>query len=79
MDGQIKGTMLPVLEIALGAGEPLVAEAGELSWMTESIQLRTSTQMAGSKGLMGAFKRAVGGGGLFMTGAALRGIFSGNS
>jgi uncharacterized protein (TIGR00266 family) len=67
MDVQVKGTTMPVLEVVLAPGERIVAEAGELSWMTSSIQLRTSTQMAGSAGLLGAFKRAVGGGGLFMT------------
>ncbi|MBI3647743.1 MAG: TIGR00266 family protein [Actinobacteria bacterium] len=67
MDAQIKGTTLPVLEMQLNPGEKLVAEAGELSWMTQSIQLTTTTQTAGAKGMMGVLKRAVGGGGIFMT------------
>ena len=67
MDAQIKGTTLPVLEVTLNPGEKVVAEAGELSWLTSSIQLTTTTQTAGAKGFMGVVKRAVGGGGIFMT------------
>jgi uncharacterized protein (TIGR00266 family) len=67
MEHRIVGTVMPVLEVTLSAGESVVAEAGEFSWMTESIQLETSTKAAGSKGLFGAVKRAVGGGTLFMT------------
>jgi uncharacterized protein (TIGR00266 family) len=67
MDAQIRGTVLPVLEVSMNPGDKLVAEAGELSWMTESIQLQTTSQTAGAKGMFGAIKRAVGGGGFFMT------------
>jgi uncharacterized protein (AIM24 family) len=67
MDSRIVGTVMPVLEMSLGPGESLIAEAGQLGWMSESIQLRTSTQMAGSRGVFGAVKRAAAGGGLFMT------------
>jgi hypothetical protein len=35
--------------------------------MTESIQLRTSTRMAGATGIFGTLKRMAAGGGLFMT------------
>lgn len=67
MDHRIVGTVMPVLEVTLAPGESVVAEAGEFSWMTSSIQLATSTKAAGSKGLFGAMKRALGGGTLFMT------------
>jgi uncharacterized protein (TIGR00266 family) len=67
MDAQIHGTVLPVLEIALSPGEKLVSEAGEMSWMSSSIEMTTTTQTAGAKGVMGVFKRAVAGGGIFMT------------
>jgi uncharacterized protein (AIM24 family) len=67
MDHRIVGTTLPVLEILLAPGESIVSEPGELSWISSAIQLRTSTQMAGAKGIFGALKRAVSGGGLFMT------------
>jgi len=43
MDAKIIGNVMPVLEVMLNRSETLIAESGELSWMTESIQLRTST------------------------------------
>lgn len=67
MKTQIIGSTLPVLEVSLDAGDKLVAEAGQFSWMTQTVQMNTTTQAGGAKGLMGVFKRAVGGGGLFMT------------
>ncbi len=67
MEAQVKGTTLPVLELTLQPGDKLVAEAGELSWMSDAVQLKTTTQTGGASGMMGALKRAVGGGGLFMT------------
>lgn len=67
MDHRVIGTTMPVLEIMLQPGETIIAEPGELSWISGSVQLRTSTQGAGAKGLMGVLKRAFAGGGLFMT------------
>ncbi|HEY8282891.1 MAG TPA: AIM24 family protein, partial [Chloroflexota bacterium] len=67
MEHYILGTTLPALEIRLQAGESILADSGELSWMTDSINLRTSTQGGGGKGLFGAIKRVVGGGTLFLT------------
>ena len=67
MDHQVVGTTLPVLEMVLQPGEKIVAQAGELSWMTSSIELHTTTDLGGSKGLFGAIARAVGGGSFFMT------------
>jgi len=67
MDPQIHGTVLPVLEITLNPGEKLVSESGEMSWMSSEIEMVTTTQTAGAKGMMGVLKRAVGGGGIFMT------------
>jgi uncharacterized protein (AIM24 family) len=49
----------PALEIQLGSGE--------LSWMTDSVQMHTTAAGAGGKGIFGAIKRAVGGGTLFLT------------
>lgn len=57
---------MPVLEVALNPGDRLIAEAGQLSWMTESIQLHTSTRSAAG-GMFGAMRRAFAGAGLFMT------------
>ncbi|NNN21085.1 MAG: TIGR00266 family protein [Acidimicrobiales bacterium] len=65
MNHQIIGTTLPVLEIQLDSGESIVAESGELSWLTPSVQMQTSANAGG--GLGGMFKRAMGGGGIFLT------------
>ena len=67
MQPKIIGTTLPVVEIGLDAGDKIVAEPGQFSWMTENVQLNTTTQTAGAKGLMGVLGRAMGGGGIFMT------------
>lgn len=67
MDAQIHGTVLPVLEITLNPGDKIVSESGEMSWMSSEIEMLTTTQTAGAKGMMGVLKRAVGGGGIFMT------------
>lgn len=67
MQEKILGTTMPVLEITLDPGEALFAESGELSWMTASIVMATSTQYGGGGGIGGVFKRAVGGSSIFMT------------
>ena len=67
MDHKILGTTMPVLEMMLQPGETIIAEPGELSWISGNVQLKTSTSGAGAKGLFGAIMRAAGGGGLFMT------------
>lgn len=66
MDARIRGTVMPVLEVALEPGDRLIAEAGQLSWMTDSIRLSTSTRAAAG-GVLGAVRRAMAGAGLFMT------------
>ena len=67
MRSHIIGNTLPVLEVAMELGEGLVAETGQLSWMSGGIELRTTTNAAGTTGFLGAIGRAVSGGGLFMT------------
>jgi uncharacterized protein (AIM24 family) len=67
MQSRIVGTTMPVLEVMLQPNEAVISEAGELSWMTQSIQMTTHTQMAGGGGFFGAIKRVAGGGTLFMT------------
>jgi uncharacterized protein (TIGR00266 family) len=64
---QIVGTTMPVLEVALDPNECVISEAGQLSWMTSSIQMTTHTQFGGGGGVVGALKRVAGGGSLFMT------------
>src|ERR1700710_1923111 len=67
MQSRILGTTMPVLEFALGPNDAIVSEAGELSWMSASVQMTTHTQMGGGGGFFGALKRVAGGGSLFMT------------
>jgi len=67
MQSHITGTTMPVLEFLLDANESIISEAGELSWMSSSIQMTTHTQFAGGGGLFGALKRVAGGGSIFMT------------
>jgi len=67
MQARIQGTTMPVLEVQLDPNDSVFSESGELSWMTQSIQMTTHTQMGGGGGLFGVFKRAVAGGSIFMT------------
>jgi uncharacterized protein (TIGR00266 family) len=67
MQDRIVGTVMPVLEMMLDPGEAIFSESGELSWMTQSIVMKTSTQFGGGGGIGGVFKRAVGGSSIFMT------------
>jgi uncharacterized protein (TIGR00266 family) len=67
MQSRILGTTMPAVEFLLEPNESVISEAGELSWMTSSIQMTTHTQMGGGGGLMGVFRRVAGGGSLFMT------------
>jgi uncharacterized protein (TIGR00266 family) len=68
MDETIHGTVMPVLELTLQPGESVVSEVGEFSWMTDAITFTTNMGGGmGGKGVMGALKRAVGGGSILMT------------
>jgi uncharacterized protein (TIGR00266 family) len=67
MQSRTIGTTMPVLEFALDPNESVISEAGELSWMSSSIQLTTHTQMGGGGGLFGVLRRVAGGGSIFMT------------
>jgi uncharacterized protein (TIGR00266 family) len=67
MQSRIIGTTMPVLEFVLEPNESIISEAGELSWMSSSIQLVTHTQLGGGGGIFGALRRVAGGGTLFMT------------
>ena len=67
MQSRILGTTMPVLEVMLQPGEGIISEAGELSWMTQSVQMTTHTQMGGGGGFFGVIKRVAGGGTIFMT------------
>ena len=67
MQSRIVGSTMPVLELLLNPNESVISEAGELSWMSGSIQMNTHTQMGGGGGFLGAVRRVAGGGTLFMT------------
>jgi uncharacterized protein (TIGR00266 family) len=67
MDAVIRGTTMPVLEVHLTPGESVVAEAGQLGWFDDGVELETSTAMAGADGMWDAAKRSFGGGTFFMT------------
>jgi len=67
MQHRVTGTTMPVLEFTLDPNDSIVSEAGELSWMSASIQMTTHSQFAGGGGIFGAIKRVAGGGSLFMT------------
>ncbi|HUY07849.1 MAG TPA: AIM24 family protein [Candidatus Dormibacteraeota bacterium] len=67
METKIHGTTLPVLEVTLQDGEKLVAEGGELSWMSPNINLHTTSGALGQSGVFGAIKRAASGSSIFLT------------
>jgi uncharacterized protein (TIGR00266 family) len=67
MQDHVHGTVMPVLDIQLNPGESICAESGELSWMSASIAMSTTTQGAGRNGMFGALKRSIAGGTFFMT------------
>jgi uncharacterized protein (TIGR00266 family) len=67
MDAVIRGTTMPVLEVRLTPGESVVAEAGQLGWYDECLELETTTVAAGAGGILDAAKRAFGGSSFFMT------------
>ena len=67
MHAEVKGTTMPVLEFMLDPNESIISEAGELSWMSASIQMTTHTQFGGGGGLFGVLKRVAGGGSIFMS------------
>ena len=67
MQSRIVGSTMPVLELRLEPGESIISEAGELSWMSQTIGMNTHTQLGGGGGFFGAIKRMAGGGTLFMT------------
>lgn len=64
---RIVGTVLPVLEVDLEPGKTVISQGGELSWMTDTVRMSTSTSGAGQSGVMGVLKRAVAGSTIFMT------------
>ncbi|MFP3902929.1 MAG: TIGR00266 family protein [Armatimonadota bacterium] len=62
MEYEIRGTVLPTLEVELNAGESVYTESGGMAWMTEGIDMNTN--MKG--GVLGGLKRMVSGESLFL-------------
>ena len=58
MKHTLMGTTMPVLQLELDTGEKIIAEPGEFSWMSPNIQLHTTTQTAGARGLFSVLGRA---------------------
>ncbi|GAA2235457.1 TIGR00266 family protein [Herbiconiux moechotypicola] len=69
MNPVITGTTMPILEITLDAGEAVVAEGGDVAWLTPGMHLDTSTAhgSGGQGGFMSGLKRVLGGAQLFLT------------
>jgi uncharacterized protein (TIGR00266 family) len=65
----IAGTTMPILEVTLDAGESIVAEGGDVAWLSPGLQLDTSTAhgSGGQGGFMSGLKRVLGGAQLFLT------------
>jgi uncharacterized protein (TIGR00266 family) len=69
MQTRIIGTTMPVLEITMGPGEQVIAEGGDVAWLSPGFALETSTRFGsgGKGGFFSGLKRALGGGQLFLT------------
>ena len=63
MQYEIKGTLMPNLEVKLAYGESIYTESGGMAWMSEGIDMQTS----GRGGLGGMLGRALAGESLFLT------------
>ncbi len=59
----ISGTTMQTVSIDLAAGERLFSQTATMAWMSDGIRMDTHT----GGGLFAGLKRAVGGGGLFIT------------
>lgn len=60
---------MPVLELSLDPGEHIIAEGGDVAWLTPGFDMETSTAFGsgGKGGFMSGLKRMLGGGQLFLT------------
>lgn len=51
MKATIAGTTMPVLELTLDPGERIIAEGGDVSWLTPGFDIQTSSAFgSGGKG-----------------------------
>jgi uncharacterized protein (TIGR00266 family) len=65
----IAGSTMPILEITLEPGESIVAEGGDVAWLTPGMDMDTSTAhgSGGQGGFLSGIKRVLGGAQLFLT------------
>lgn len=65
----IAGTTMPILEVTLEPGESIVAEGGDVAWLTPGMDMDTSTAhgSGGQGGFLTGLKRVLGGAQLFLT------------
>lgn len=69
MQPVIAGTTMPILEVTLEPGESIVAEGGDVAWLTPGMDMDTSTAhgSGGQGGFLTGLKRVLGGAQLFLT------------
>ena len=63
MQYQVKGTVMPHLEIQLGPGESVYTESGAMAWMDANVEMTTT----GRGGLGGMLQRMVTSESVFVT------------
>ena len=63
MEYQVKGTVMPHLEIQLGPGDSIYTESGAMAWMDANVEMSTT----GHGGIKGMFSRALSGESAFVT------------
>jgi len=69
MQTRIVGTTMPILEVTLSTGEVIIAEGGDVAWLSTGFGMETSTRFGsgGQGGFLSGLKRMLGGGQLFLT------------
>lgn len=60
---ELHGTTMQTLAIDLSRGETIYSQTASMAWMTENVRMNTNT----GGGLFAGIKRAIAGGGLFIT------------
>ena len=51
MNYQIKGKVVPVVEVTLNSGETMFTQSGGMAWQSEGIEMTTNSQGGLLKGL----------------------------
>jgi uncharacterized protein (TIGR00266 family) len=69
MQTRIVGATMPILEVTLSTGEVIIAEGGDVAWLSAGFGMETSTRFGsgGQGGFLSGLKRMLGGGQLFLT------------